>query len=113
MGNAMINFIFNLTTSVLFIPILKQFTRCITKIIPTKEEHYDLAILEHPLDTEEKKQDRDRAAVLLTALAQDKIQLTTQALQYISLIWGINTVRIEHNEPHAAIIDNLIPFDNE
>jgi hypothetical protein len=113
MGNAMINFIFNLTTSLLFVPILKQFTRCITKIIPTKVEHYDLDIVANPLSLEEKKYDSDSASIFLSALDHDKKHLTKQSLQYISLIWGIDTIRIENNEPNAGIIDNMITFNNE
>jgi phosphate:Na+ symporter len=113
MGNAMINFIFNITTSLLFVPILKQFTRCITKIIPTKVEHYDLDILEQPISSEGKKYDSDNAAIALEALDHDKKHLTRQSLEYISLIWGVETRRIENNEPHAWVIDNLITFNNE
>ena len=39
--------------------------------------------------------------------------MARQALEYISLIWGLDTNRIEQDEPHASVIDNLVKFDNE
>lgn len=112
-GNAIINFIFNFTTSLAFVPFLKPFTRLITWVIPHKDEHYDLDILQHPLALDEQKYDTDTASVALDALDVDKKYLTRQALEYISMIWGIDSSRIEHDEPQASIIDNLIKFDNE
>ena len=53
------------------------------------------------------------ASVTLQALEDDKKYMIRQALEYISLIRGIDTNRIEQDEPHASIIDNLIKFDNE
>ena len=38
MGNAVLNFIFNFTTSLAFAPFLVQFSRWIEKLIPEKEE---------------------------------------------------------------------------
>lgn len=114
MGNAMINFIFNLTTSLAFIPFLKLFTRLITWLIPYHKEQYPLHILQYNLpNTTEQKYDADTANIWLQALDDDHKYMTRQALEYISMIWGLDTQRIENNENSASVLDNLIKFDNE
>ena len=112
-GNAIINFVFNLTTSIAFIPFLGLFAKLIQTIIPEKEEVYPLQILHQPLNTEKKKYDDDMAALSLAALETDKKYLTGQVLEYISTIWGIDTHRIRNQEPDAAVLHKLLKFDNE
>ena len=113
MGNAMINLIFNATTSIAFVPLLWYFTRLITWLIPEKKENFPLQILKYEMSGDEQKYDTDMASVALQALEDDKKYMIRQALEYISLIRGVDTNRIEQDEPHASIIDNLIKFDNE
>jgi phosphate:Na+ symporter len=113
MGNAIINLVFNATTSLLFIPFLGWFTKLIIQIIPDKKEQFPLQILQISITTNEEKYDRENATIYLKALQDDKKYLTRQALTYISLIWWIDTNRIENNEPDASVIDNTIKFDNE
>ncbi len=113
MGSAIINAVFSTLTSLLFVPILKPFTKFIQWIIPEKEEVYPLQILQIPLTKQSKKYDDDMATITLNALQTDKIYIIWQVLEYISSIWGIDTYRIKQNEPDAAILKNLIKFDNE
>ncbi len=113
MGNAMINFIFNFTTSIAFIPFLKNFTKLIIWIIPNKQEEFPLKVLKYSLPDNEERYDSDSASIALRALQEDKKYLTKQSLEYISFIWGVDVYRIKNNRSHANIIDNLIKFDNE
>ncbi len=113
MWNAIINFVFNLTTSLIFVPFLRQFTRLITWIIPDKQEEYPLSIISTPLNSEDQKYDSDIASIALTALRNDKKYIVRQTLEYVSTIRGIDSNRIEHNESDDSIFNNLIPFDNE
>lgn len=113
MGNAIINLVFNATTSLAFVPFLWWFAKLIQKIIPEKQATFPLQILDNPIGLPDDKYDNDKTSVLLWALDHDKKHLTRETLKYISLIWWVDTNRIENNEPHASVIDNLIKFDNE
>ncbi|AKH33157.1 Na+/Pi-cotransporter [candidate division SR1 bacterium Aalborg_AAW-1] len=112
-GNAIINFVFNLITSIAFIPFLGLFTKLIQRVIPEKEEIYPLQIIQHPLHKEQTKYDDDMATLSINALETDKKYLIGQVLEYISSIWGIDTHRIRNQEPNAAVLNNMIKFDNE
>lgn len=113
MGNAMINLVFNATTSIAFIPFLWQFTRLITRIIPNKGEEFPLQIIKYTLLDDEQKYDSDMAHIIIEALENDRKYITKQTLDYISTIWGLDTHRIEKDEPRPSIVGNLINFDNE
>lgn len=112
-GNAIINLIFNFTTSLVFVPFLGLFTKLIKWLIPEQKQEFPLQILNVSLSSQEKTYDSDIATVALKALEDDKKYMTRQALEYISSIWWLETGRIEHNEPHASVIDNLNKFNNE
>lgn len=53
------------------------------------------------------------AHIIIEALENDRKYITKQTLDYISTIWGLDTHRIEKDEPRPSIIDNLVNFDNE
>lgn len=113
MGNAMINIIFNLVTSVLFIPFIKPFAKLIQHIISEQEQVYPLEILKYPLHKEERRYDEDMANISLKALQDDKNYLVGQVLEYISSIWDIDINRIQHNDMTEEILDHRTKFNNE
>jgi Na+/phosphate symporter len=49
MGNAMINLVFNATTSLAFVPFLSWFSKLIQKIIPERQAVFPLQILDNPI----------------------------------------------------------------
>ena len=112
-GNAIINLVFNATTSLAFVPFLWWFAKLIQKIIPEKQVIFPLQILDNPIGLPDDKYDNDKISVIINALEHDQKHLTRETLQYISLIRWVDTIRIENDEPHASVIDNLIKFDNE
>ena len=113
MWNAIINLVFNATTSLAFIPFLSPFVRLIQTIIPEKQAVFPLQILDNPIWLPDDKYDNDKTAVLITSLKHDQDYLTKETLHYISFIWWIDILRIQNDEPHASVVRHLIPFDNE
>lgn len=113
MGNAMINIIFNIVTSLLFVPFIKPFAKLVQRIIPEKEQVYPLEILKYPLHKQERRYDEDIAAISLNALEDDRKYLIGQVLEYVSSIRGIDMARIQNNQSNALIFKHMKKFDNE
>lgn len=111
MGNAIINLIFNATTSIAFIPFLWWFTKLIQYIIPEKQEAYPLQILKNPLPTQETRYDTDIASISLKALEDDKHYIWKLALEYFSSIRWIDTKLIETHQ--YTDTTKKLKFDNE
>ena len=87
MGNAVINLVFNATTSLVFVPFLPWFARLIQKIIPERKAVFPLQILDNPIGLPNDKYDDDKISIIINAIDHDKKHLTRETLQYISLIW--------------------------
>jgi len=65
MGNAVINLVFNATTSLSFIPFLSWFSKLIQIIIPERQAVFPLQLLDNPIGLPDDKYDNDKTSILL------------------------------------------------
>ncbi len=106
-GNAVINLIFNATTSIAFIPFLWWFVWLIKKIIPDKAEVYPLQIVHHPIT--DQSHDEAMIDIYINALESDRLTLRDQVVEYVWYIWSIDTKSVRD----GAQIVTLKKFDND
>ena len=81
MGNAIINLVFNATTSLAFVPFLWWFAKLIQKLIPERQAIFPLQLLDNPIWLPDDKYDNDKTSILLWALDHDKKHLTREVLK--------------------------------